>query len=77
MIRRQPRVCLVAWITVAGHEDANSVLRHRQLTERGNDRGIDPAAETDDKSLSAGCYDPVAKPAGEVFRRRAHRVNTS
>ena len=73
VVRDDGGVLGVLRIAVAGHEDAQGVVRERALGERRDDGGVDAAGEAEDGAGAAGRRDLGGDPVGEMFGESFHR----
>jgi len=74
MIGDEPGILLIAWIAVAGHDDANDVLGSRRLAQPEDNGGIDAAAQADDEPACGRLREPAAEPLDSGVDVRAHSI---
>ena len=73
VLRNEGAVLGVLRVAVAGHEDAQCVLREGPLGEAGHDGGVDAAGDAEHDAPAAAADHLVADPGGEVICEGEHR----
>ena len=69
VVRDDGGVLGVLRVAVAGHDDAQGVVREGALGERRDDGRVDAAGEAEDGAAAAGRGDLGGDPVGEMFGR--------